>query len=207
MTHLDKGIESWFPAIMIKTENEFFVIKRDYTPVNIDSTKTNCKPLLKTSGYYSYNDIDYPMDSYYRLDSVNRKLERVKPLSKKEVLKEISKKFNFKEHIKVLASTNKYTYIAKDTLKDSQIYYQINTQYDVKKQGNGNFFRVTPIFSVRKENINKLGIFKNGKTELTDFIGCSYPPIDKDKFCLYAKYNYAFSEKMNNNEYLELEHI
>ena len=99
LTHLDKGIESWYRFKLTKIDKQDFIIKRDFPYIEMDSTKPDYNP--KES--YSYNDIDYPMDHYYRLDSINKKLEVVKLISKLEIEKRIKEKFHFKEKIKILA--------------------------------------------------------------------------------------------------------
>lgn len=214
LTHLDKGIEPWFMARMIKVGSDNFVIKRDFRYVETDTTNTYYSPLSRAVED-SYNDIDYPMDSYYRLDSVNKKLEQLKPVSKTEVLKKINKKFHFKENIKVLASTNKYTYIAKDTLNESQVYYQINTTYIPQKR-NSEWVLKSNIFS-GLANVHKLGIYKNNVTISTKSLANSFVniPINllgqkANGYSIYLKYYSKFlcDTKINKrclNEFVRLE--
>jgi hypothetical protein len=215
LTHLDKGIESWYLAKMIKTGKEIFVIRREYTPVELDSTKANYKSLSEAKVNYSYNDIDYPMDSYYRLDTINKKLEVVKLISKLEIEKKIKEKFHFKEKIKILASTNKYTYIAKDTLKDSQVYYQINTTYAPQKKENK--WMLEPSVSTKSSDVYKMGIYKNNLTMHTESLADSFVniPIDSledgtGRYSINLKYYLKFScnTKINKrclDEFVKLE--
>lgn len=215
LTHLDKGIESWYPAKMIKTGNEFFVIKRDFPYVEMDSTKPDYNPSKSAMAFYSYNDIDYPMDHYYRLDTINKKLEVVKLISKLEIEKRIKEKFHFKEKIKILASTNKYTYISKDTLRNSQVYYQINTAYVPQKKENK--WMLEPNISTRFADVYKMRIYKNNVTIRTESLADSFVniPIDSPEeetgiYSINLKYYSKFlcNAKINKrclDEFVKLE--
>lgn len=191
LTHLDKGIQPWYLARMMKVGNVNFVIKRDFRYVESDTTNAYYNtPSVAVED--SYNDIDYPMDSYFRLDSINRKLELIKPVSKTEVLKKIKEKFNFKENVKILASTNKYTYIAKDTLNDSQVYYQINTTYVPKKRNSD--WVLEPTISSKFADLYKMGIYRNNISSNIEKFGNTLVKISIDsigqnvsKYDLYLK--------------------
>lgn len=215
LTHFDKGIDPWFNAKMIKIDRECFIIKRYYEPLELDSTVTDYIPLDKAKGDYSYDNIDLPMDIYYILDSVNKKLKPVKPVSRKEVLKKINAKFHFKENIKILASTNKYTYIAKDTIEDSQVYYRINTIY-VPQKNNTEWALIPTVFS-GLANVNKLGVYKNNFTIHTESLVNSFFDIPNDNlrqkagsYSINLKYYLKFScdtkiNKRCENEFVKLE--
>lgn len=217
LTHLDKGIESWYISKTIKVNKEYFVIKRDFPYVEMDSTKPDYNPSKATVAFYSYNDIDYPMDHFYRLDSVNKKLEVVKLISKPEIEKKIKKIFHFKEKIKILASTNKYTYIAKDTLRDSQVYYQINTTYVPQKKENG--WILEPNISTKFADVYKMGVYKNNITSSSEWLGNTFARVSIDslgqnirRYDIYLKYYTKFScntEKYNycHDSFVKLEII
>ena len=211
LTQLDKGIESWYPAKMIKTGSGCFVIRRDFTAVEHDSTATDYKP-NQAQQEYSYNDIDYPIDHYYRLDSINKKLYPVRLVSNAEIAKIIKDKFHIKENIKVLASSNTYTYIAKDTLDGSQVYYEIATAYTPQKKDVQ--WEVAPS---DLNNMHKMGIYKNNITASKEWLGNTFATVSADtlgqnvrRYDVYLKEYTKFSCDTKrypycHNEFIKLE--
>jgi hypothetical protein len=177
LTHLDKGIESWYPARMIKTESEYFVIKGEFNPVQLDSTKPDYKPLSEATGDYSYNDTDYPMNNYYVIDTINKDLKKIKLVSKSELIKRNKGKFNF-SGTNIIASSNRFIYLAKDTLKGYQIYYQVNTKYELEKRGTT--FVLFPNLSSNSEDIFKIGLYKNNQNISTQYLGNTQILISQD---------------------------
>jgi hypothetical protein len=198
LTSFNKGIEQWYASKTMKIDNEYFVIKRDYKYVELDSTKSDYMPRQETQGYYLYDEIDNQTNSYYRLDSVNRKLDPIKLISKAEILKKIKEKFHFKEKVSILASSNKYTFIAKDTLKGSQVYYQINTDYvPYKKDG---VWVLEPKFHKGLANVYKMGLYNNNVKLSKEDLGYTLFQIANDtigrkeyKYHIYLKFYSKFS--------------
>jgi hypothetical protein len=203
LTHFDSGIASWYLATTEKKYNNYFVKKTNFGKTIYDYLSDSTQLSMNLSKI----DVDYPMDSYYQIDTISKKLIKIAVLNDVELEKRLENQFSFLEKCTILALSNHSTYVAKDTLDDKKVYYQINTKYQINKDKNN--FVLVPYFS---NYIHKMGVYTNNCTSSKEKLGSTFVTISVDsigqktsRFDIYLnyysqfkcgskKYNYCFDD-------------
>ena len=163
LIHLDKGIDNYFGAGVMKPEKDYVLRMKDFGKIHIDND----------NGYYKIDSLV----KFFKIDTINRTMNQVKRISDSEIINQIKEHFNLHgdfymvhspiEKVTLGEDPNKiYTFItlAKDTLNGYQSYYQIKTPFYPRKMGKDFWFY--PDFNEMGKylGINKiqyLGLFKD----------------------------------------------
>lgn len=151
LCHLDKSIINMTLLQYEKNHTDWIVIKRDYGKTIYDSDSTG-----ERSGSISGSNFNtFPLDKYYTIDREKKELKRIKPISKREFLNKIASKFSYLKNCTIAVLDNTTTYVFKDTLKDKQVLYQLETKY-IPKYTEGTYV-LQPEFG----KVNFHGVYKN----------------------------------------------
>lgn len=151
LSHLDKSIVNITNLQYEKNHGDWIVKKRDYGKTIFE---------LDTVGDWygaigGSNSNNFPLDEYYTIDRKKKQLKIIKPISKKEFLDKIASKFSHLKNCTIAALDNTNTYVFKDTLKDKQVLYKLETKCNpIYREGK---YVVQPEFGKAYSN----GIYKN----------------------------------------------
>ena len=170
LSHLGKGVAEIFCSKIFKQKGAYLLEKRSFGKTNYDSVG-------KILNFLDDYHIDYPMNNYYMVDTINKDLKKIDLVSKPELIERNKGKFNFSV-TNVIALTNRFIYLAKDTLKNYQIYYQIKTKYELEKRDNT--FVLFPNLSPNSEDILKIGLYKNNQNISIQHLGNTQTLISQD---------------------------
>ena len=161
LCHLDKSIVTITNLRYEKNHDDWIIKKSDFgkTVYDLDSIGDWYGSI---SGSNSNN---LPIDEFYTIDRQKKKFKRIKPISKKELLDKIASKFRHLKKCTIAALNNTTTYVFKDTLKDKQVLYQLETKYNVEYK-DGKYVIVPKFESASRNEIFKNRVFseKGGNT-------------------------------------------
>lgn len=190
LIHLDRGLDNYWGAQVIRQKDNYFFLFRDFgkTAQNITTT-----PNIKES---------YRLDNYikfFKIDTISRNMNQIKRTPDVEIIDSIKKYFNLQGDFHMvhppLEEIERFDYskinalitIAKDTLDNCQSYYLLGTTFEPQKKGKN--FELSPSFN----GINYLGIFKDNISYWEENIGNT-----RETISIKYKYYYYYLDPIDS---------
>jgi len=195
---LGSGIGNYYyHAHIVKLNNDYFFLFRDFGRTKYKTT------IYSTMLFPDFTMTEPDVPSYYKIDdqvklfkidTVEYNPIQVNRISDLEIINLVKDEFNLRGNFYMVHSPLEFPgegynagvihtliTIAKDTLEEYQVYYQIKGVFEPRKIGE--YFKLFPVFN----NIYRQGIFKDNISYLEYHIGWTYHSLISKSYYDYLR--------------------